>query len=65
MSSADQAGGRRPQGGGRHSHNIGTAYRWLGEMQKALEKYNEALPIFRAIGDRRRGYYAQQHRRGL
>ena len=25
----------------------------LGEMQKALEKFNEALPIRRAIGDRK------------
>ena len=24
----------------------------LGEMQKALEKYNEALPLRRAVGDR-------------
>ena len=31
---------------------IGAAYRSLGETQKALEKYNEALPIRRAIGDR-------------
>ena len=27
-------------------------YRSLGETQKALEKYNEALPILRAVGDR-------------
>ena len=27
-------------------------YRSLGEAQKALEKFNEALPISRAIGDR-------------
>ena len=33
-------------------NNIGVVFRSLGEMQKALEKYNEALPI-RAIGDRR------------
>ena len=25
--------------------NIGAAYESLGEMQKALEKYKEALPI--------------------
>ena len=34
-------------------------------MQKALEKFNEALPIRRAVGDRRGGYHAQQHRLGL
>jgi CHAT domain-containing protein len=28
-------------------------YRSLGEMQQALEKYNEALPIRRAVGDLR------------
>jgi hypothetical protein len=25
----------------------------LGETQKALEKFNQAVPIFQAIGDRR------------
>ena len=34
--------------------NIGSVYRSLGEMQKALEKHNETLPIFRALGDRNR-----------
>ncbi|HEU0185520.1 MAG TPA: CHAT domain-containing protein, partial [Blastocatellia bacterium] len=33
--------------------NIGAVYRSLGETQKALEKYNEALPLMRAVGDRR------------
>jgi CHAT domain-containing protein/predicted negative regulator of RcsB-dependent stress response len=33
--------------------NIGMAYRLLGETQKALEKYDEALPLSRAVGDRR------------
>ena len=33
--------------------NIGVAYYYLGELQKALENYNEALPIFREIGNRR------------
>ena len=32
--------------------SIGAVYRSLGEMQKALEKFNEALPICRAVGDR-------------
>jgi CHAT domain-containing protein/Flp pilus assembly protein TadD len=32
---------------------MGVVYRLLGETQKALEKYNEALPLRRAIGDRR------------
>ena len=27
-------------------NNIGVVHRSLGETQKALEKYNEALPIF-------------------
>ncbi|MGH9751640.1 MAG: CHAT domain-containing protein [Blastocatellia bacterium] len=31
---------------------IGMAYWSLGDMQEALEKYNKALPIWRAIGDR-------------
>ena len=34
-------------------NNIGAVYRSLGETQKALEKYNEALPLSREIGDRR------------
>jgi CHAT domain-containing protein/tetratricopeptide (TPR) repeat protein len=34
-------------------NNIGEVYRSLGEIQKALEKYNEALPLSRAVGDRR------------
>src|SRR5262245_25300877 len=34
-------------------NNIGEVYRPPGEAQKALEKYNEALPIFRMVGDRR------------
>ena len=25
----------------------------LGETQKALDKYNEALPVFQTVGDRR------------
>jgi CHAT domain-containing protein/Tfp pilus assembly protein PilF len=32
--------------------NIGAVYDSLGEMQKALEKFNEALPLERAVGDR-------------
>ena len=33
-------------------HNIGWAYDSLGEKQKALDYYNQALPIARAVGDR-------------
>jgi CHAT domain-containing protein len=33
-------------------HNIGEVYRSLGETQKALDKFNEALAISRTIGDR-------------
>jgi len=33
-------------------NNIGLVYEALGEMRKALEKYNEAMPILQAIGDR-------------
>ena len=33
-------------------HSIGVVYRSLGETQKALDKYNEALPINREVGDR-------------
>ena len=32
--------------------SIGAVYWSLGESQKALEKYNEALPLRRAVGDR-------------
>uniref|UniRef100_UPI0039A6FD14 tetratricopeptide repeat protein n=1 Tax=Nostoc piscinale TaxID=224012 RepID=UPI0039A6FD14 len=32
--------------------SIGQVYDRLGEKQKALEFYNQALPIFRAVGDR-------------
>ena len=31
-----------------HRHGLSVT----GETQKALEKYNEALPIFQAVGDR-------------
>jgi CHAT domain-containing protein len=33
-------------------NNIGAVYRSLGDMQKALDKFNEALSIRRAIGER-------------
>ncbi|MEH2454852.1 CHAT domain-containing protein, partial [Nostoc sp.] len=33
-------------------NNIGLVYDNLGQKQKALEFYNQALPIFRAVGDR-------------
>ena len=36
-------------------NNIGAVYRLRGEMQKALEKFNEALLLIRPIGDRRVG----------
>ena len=39
---------RRPP----YSHNIGEAYRSLGEPQKALEKHSEALLLKRDVGDR-------------
>jgi tetratricopeptide (TPR) repeat protein len=32
-------------------NNIGAVYSDLGEKQKALEFYNQALPIIRAVGD--------------
>ena len=46
-------------------NNIGAVHRSLGEIQKALEKYNEALPLWRALGDRNGEARTQQHRRGL
>ncbi len=33
-------------------NNIGLVYNDLGEKQKALEYFNQALPLFRAMGDR-------------
>ena len=33
-------------------NNIGEIYRNLGEKQKALDYYNQALPLHRAVGDR-------------
>ncbi|MEG4584099.1 CHAT domain-containing protein [Microcoleus sp. MOSTC5] len=33
-------------------NNIGLAYNDLGEKQKAKEYFNQALPLFRAMGDR-------------
>ena len=33
-------------------NNIGMVYDSLGEKQKALDYYNQALPIERAVGDR-------------
>ena len=38
-------------------NNIGAVYDDLGEKQKALDYYNQALPLRRAVGDReaRRG----------
>jgi len=34
------------------TNNVGKVYLLSGEIQKALEKFNEALPISRAVGDR-------------
>ncbi|HEY9613446.1 CHAT domain-containing protein, partial [Allocoleopsis sp.] len=34
-------------------NNIGKAYDELGEKQKALEYFNQSLPIFRVVGDKR------------
>ena len=33
-------------------NNIGGVYSSLGEKQKALQFYNQALPLRRAVGDR-------------
>ena len=33
-------------------NNIGLAYKTLGEHQKALAFYNQALPLWRAVGGR-------------
>ena len=33
-------------------NNIGVVYSYLGEKQKALQFYNQALPLRRAVGDR-------------
>ena len=50
----------------KHSTTSARSIDSLGEMQKALEKFNEALPIRRAVGDRRgEADHTQQHRRGL
>jgi hypothetical protein len=32
-------------------NNIGRVYDDLGEKQKALDFYNQALPLMRAVGD--------------
>ena len=52
--SADQCG-RWATAVGRPTRSATSAWsiESLGEMQKALEKFNEALPIRRAVGDRR------------
>jgi tetratricopeptide (TPR) repeat protein len=33
-------------------NNIGAVYESLGEKQKALDYYNQSLPIRRAVGDK-------------
>lgn len=34
-------------------NNIGSVYYSLGEKQKALEFYNQALPLFQQVGNKR------------
>ena len=34
------------------SNNLGNVYRGLGEPQRALEYYGQALPVMRETGDR-------------
>ncbi len=55
-------------------NNIGAVYWWLGEQQKALEYYQQALPVERALGDREgeavilswlRTWWKEQHNRPL
>ena len=48
---ARRLGDRR--GEGNHLGNLGTAYRALGEVGRAIEQYEGALAIAREIGDRR------------
>ncbi|MGB1253012.1 MAG: NB-ARC domain-containing protein, partial [Candidatus Promineifilaceae bacterium] len=45
-----EIGDRR--GEGAHVGNLGSAYRNLGEVERAIEHYEEALKISREIGDR-------------
>ncbi|MBD2558805.1 tetratricopeptide repeat protein, partial [Aphanizomenon flos-aquae] len=43
---------RRNRGGEATTlNNIGLVYNALGEKQKALDFFNQALPIYRAVGD--------------
>jgi tetratricopeptide (TPR) repeat protein len=43
---------RRNRGGEATTlNNIGGVYSDLGEKQKALDYYNQALPLIRAVGD--------------
>ena len=46
-------------------NNIGLVYNSLGDKQKALDFYSQALPLHRAVGDRNGEAHAQQHRPGL
>ena len=34
-------------------NDIGVVYDDLGERQKALDYYNQALPLYHAVGDRK------------
>ncbi|NJM22617.1 MAG: CHAT domain-containing protein, partial [Richelia sp. SM1_7_0] len=45
-------GSRRQEDGSYTLNNIGGVYSDLGEKQKALEFYDQALPLRRAVGDR-------------
>ena len=49
---ADHAGGRGPGRGGGHAEQHRRRVRGLGEPQRALEYYGQALPILREVGDR-------------
>jgi tetratricopeptide (TPR) repeat protein len=48
---AEHEGNRSGQGA--HLGNLGNAYRNLGQMERAIEHYEQALAIARAIGDKR------------
>ena len=48
----DLARGRQPPGRGSTLNNIGRLYRDLGQQQTALDYYNQALPIWREVGNR-------------
>ena len=49
---ANRARGGDRSGEARTLHNIGLVYDSVGEKQRALDYYNQALPIERAVGNR-------------